>query len=102
MVAKRGKHRSTDKEGRKALATLQTIDGIKAVIIGRSIGGKNVGRKRAVGAFKIQGETASGFKGLLQTSRGIQEIALILDAPELQATRAAVRAMVEQRFGQNS
>ena len=98
-MVKRGKHRSTDKEGRKTLAVLDAIIGIKAVIIGQSRGGKNVGRKRAVGSFKMQRETASGFKGLLQTSRGIQEIALILESPKSAESRGAVRAKIEQKFG---
>ena len=73
-AARRGRHRSTDKEGRQTLARLERIDGVAAVIISRSIGGKSIGRRRGVGDFKLQGEVAGGFKGVLQTSKGIQEI----------------------------
>ena len=70
----RGRHRSTDKEGRRTIARLQGISGVVAVLIGQSYGGKSIGRDRAVGDFKLQGEVQGGFKGVLQTSRGIQEI----------------------------
>ena len=52
MVSKRGKHRSTDKDGRKTLASLETIPGDKFVLIGESGGGKNIGRSRSVGSFE--------------------------------------------------
>ncbi len=70
----RGRHRSTDKEGRRTIARLQGIPGVVAVLIGQSYGGKSIGRDRAAGDFKLQGEVQGGLKGVLQTSRGIQEI----------------------------
>lgn len=73
-AARRGRHQSTDKEGKKTLARLARIPGVVAVVISRSIGGKSVGRARAVGDFKLQSEVQGGFKGVLQTSKGIQEI----------------------------
>jgi hypothetical protein len=71
---KRGRHRSTDKTGKKTLSRLGSIPGVDAVVIGRSVGGKSLGRGGAVGDFKLQGEVPGGFKGVLQTSKGIQEI----------------------------
>jgi hypothetical protein len=70
----RGRHRSTDKAGKKTLTRLGNIAGVEAVVIGRSVGGKSLGRSRGVGDFKLQGEVPGGFKGVLQTSKGIQEI----------------------------
>ena len=70
----RGRHQSTDKTGKKTIARIEHIPGVTAVIIGRSIGGKSIARGRAVGDFKLQGEVPAGFKGVLQTSKGIQEI----------------------------
>lgn len=70
----RGRHRSTDKTGKKTIAAIESIPGVTAVLIGRSIGGKSIARGRAVGDFKLQGEVPAGFKGVLQTSKGIQEI----------------------------
>jgi len=70
----RGRHQSTDKTGRKTIAKIERIAGVTAVVIGRSFGGKSIARGRAVGDFKLQAEVPAGFKGVLQTSKGIQEI----------------------------
>ena len=102
MVSKRGKHRSTDKDGRKTLASLEAIPGVKFVLIGESRGGKNIGRSRSVGAFKLQGETAAGFKGILQTAKGIQQIALILELPTATDLRKEVRSRVMELFPSTS
>ena len=88
---RRGRHRSTDKEGKDAIARLESIPGVTAVIIGRSMGGKSVGRARAVGYFKLQSEVAGGFSGVLQTSRGIQEIIVMATGPRT-AVATAIRA----------
>jgi hypothetical protein len=74
MSKGRGRHRSTDKEGRRTIDALERIPGVEGVIISRSIGGKSIGRRRAVGDFKLQGEMPGGFRGILQTSKGIQEL----------------------------
>lgn len=71
---RRGRHQSTDKDGKKTIAGIESIPGVTAVVIGRSIGGKSIGRGRRVGDFKLQAEVPGGFKGVLQTSKGIQEI----------------------------
>ena len=70
----RGRHRSTDKEGRRTIDAIERIPGVEAVIISRSIGGKSIGRHCAAGDFKLQSEMPGGFKGVLQTSKGIQEL----------------------------
>ncbi|MEE3235545.1 MAG: hypothetical protein VX294_15380 [Candidatus Latescibacterota bacterium] len=74
MAKGRGRHRSTDKEGKRTIAAIEAISGVEAVFINRSIGGKSVGRSGAAGDFKLQGKTPGGFRGILQTSKGIQEI----------------------------
>ena len=74
MGQHRGRHQSTDKDGKRTIARIESIPGVTAVVIGRSIGGKSIGRGRSVGDFKLQAEVPAGFKGVLQTSRGIQEI----------------------------
>ena len=72
--SQRGRHRSSDKDGKRTIARLKSIPGVTTVVIGRSYGGKSLGRDRAVGDFKLQSEVRGGFRGVLQTSRGIQEI----------------------------
>jgi len=85
---RRGKHRSTDKEGQQTIAKLENIPGVTAVIIGRSFGGKSIGRRRAVGDFKLQNEVQGGFKGVLQTSKGIQEIIVLVEKEKAETARA--------------
>jgi hypothetical protein len=43
----RGRHRSSDKEGKKTIALLKSVPGVTAVVIGRSYGGKSLGGDRA-------------------------------------------------------
>lgn len=75
----RGRHRSTCKAGKRAIAELESIPGVIAVIIGISVGGKSLGSGRT-GDVKVQRAVPGGFKGLLQSSRGIQEIFIRVDA----------------------
>jgi hypothetical protein len=70
----RGAHQSTSKKARRTLDALESLPGVEAVMIGYSFGGKSLHRGASEGAFKIQREEEAGFKGALQTSRGIQEI----------------------------
>lgn len=85
---KQGRHQSTDKTGRRTIARLRGVPGVKAVVIGRSYGGKSIGRDRAVGDFKLQGEVQGGFKGILQTSKGIQELYISVTGEKEAAARA--------------
>ena len=48
----RGRHQSTDKEGKRTIAAIEAISGVEAVFINRSIGGKSVGRSGRAGDFK--------------------------------------------------
>ncbi|MFT5090577.1 MAG: hypothetical protein ACI906_004118 [Candidatus Latescibacterota bacterium] len=88
----RGRHQSTDKEGKRTIDTLERIPGVEAVFINRSIGGKSIGRKRAVGDFKLQGEMPGGFRGILQTSKGIQEIFIRVSRPADAELRRRLKA----------
>ncbi len=88
----RGRHRSTDKEGRRTIDAIERIPGVEAVIISRSIGGKCIGRSRAVGDFKLQGEMPGGFRGVLQTSKGIQELFIRVREPGNEAVRRQLAA----------
>ena len=53
---------------------IEAMDGVIGVIIGRSYGGKSLGRGSRTGAFKIQRKLAGGIKGVTQSAKGIQEI----------------------------
>ena len=84
----RGRHRSSDKEGKRTLARLMSIPGVTAVVIGRSYGGKSLGRGQAVGDFKLQAKVRGGLKGVLQTSKGIQEIFIQVGVGAAEVARA--------------
>ena len=89
----RGRHRSTDKEGRRTIDALERIPGVEGVIISRSIGGKSIGRHCAAGDFKLQSEMPGGFRGVLHTSKGIQELFIRVPDP----SDAEVRKRLAER-----
>ncbi len=95
-LRRRGRHQSTCKAGKKTLAALESIPGVAAVIIGRSYGGKSIGKGHSAGYFKLQREVEGGFRGLLQSSRGVQEI-FIRVAP---GSADKVRKMIRVKFPQ--
>ena len=72
--SKRGAHQSTTRKARRTIDKIEELPGVDGVIIGHSIGGKSINRNAAEGDFKLQREEEGGFKGVLQTSKGIQEI----------------------------
>ncbi len=73
-MSNRGRHQSSCKDGKKTLRYLESIKEVDAVIIGLSIGGKSIGKNKSAGYLKLQREEKSGFKALLQTSKGVQEV----------------------------
>ena len=85
---RRGRHQTTDKDGKRTLARIESVPGVTAVVIGRSIGGKSIGRGRSVGDFKLQAEVPAGIKGVLQTSKGIQEIFIRVSGEKDDVARA--------------
>ncbi len=71
---RRGSHKSATKKVKRVLAKIEALSSVEAVIIGHWIGGKSLGRGASEGQFKIQREEEAGFKGAIQSSKGIQEI----------------------------
>ncbi len=80
MARKRGTHQSTTKKAQRTLDKIEALPSVEAVMIGHSRGGKSLGRQASEGQFRIQREDDAGFKGVLQTSRGIQEIFIRIKA----------------------
>lgn len=70
----RGRHRSTSKEGQQVLRRVEAMDGVIAVIIGRSYGGKSLGSSVRTGAIRVQRKVPGGLKAVIQSSKGLQEI----------------------------
>jgi hypothetical protein len=86
----RGRHQSTSKECQRLLQRVEALPGVQGVIIGRSYGGKSLGRHLSTGALKIQRTEPGGLKAVTQTAKGLQEI-FIRTAPE--ATEAVAQAI---------
>jgi len=79
VMPSRGRHQSTSGECRKTIEKIEAIPGIKGVIIGRSYGGKSLGRHHSTGSLKIQRETESGFKAAIQSAKGLQELFILME-----------------------
>ena len=70
----RGRHQSTSKECRTLIKRIETLDGVVAVIIGMSYGGKSLGKGTTTGSIRIQREVSGGLKAVTQSSKGLQEL----------------------------
>ena len=82
----RGRHQSTDKVCRRVIEQIEALDGVKGVIIGQSYGGKSLARNEGTGSIRIQRPSENGFKAVIQTSKGLQELFILADPeaePEL-------------------
>lgn len=56
------------------------MEGVVAVIIGRSYGGKSLGQGSATGAIKVQRKISGGLKAVTQSAKGLQEIYIRTEA----------------------
>ena len=70
----RGRHQSTSKECQRAIERLESLDAVTAVIIGRSYGGKSLGKDARTGSIKLQRQIPGGWKAVTQSAKGLQEI----------------------------
>jgi hypothetical protein len=68
---------------------IEAMDGVIAVIIGRSYGGKSLGQGTGTGAIRIQRKTSGGIKAVTQSEKGLQEI-FIRTEPGMEEGIAAV------------
>lgn len=82
-----GRHQSTCKAGKKTIQSIEAIPGVTGVVIGMSFGGKSLGRNATTGHFKIQRTVPGGIKGLLQSSKGVQEIFIRTEADQEEKIR---------------
>jgi hypothetical protein len=89
----RGRHQSTSKECQKVLRKVEALPGVVGVIIGRSYGGKSLGKNSATGALKIQRREPGGLKAVTQTAKGLQEIFIRVEAGREDAVEAAIEEL---------
>lgn len=76
----RGRHQSSSKECHQAMRRVEAMDGVIGVIIGRSYGGRSLGKGIATGAIKIQRQVSGGLKAVTQSEKGLQEIYIRTEA----------------------
>jgi hypothetical protein len=70
----RGRHQSSSKECHQIMRRIEAMDGVVAVIIGRSYGGKSLGQGIPTGGLKVQRKISGGLKAVTQSAKGLQEI----------------------------
>lgn len=87
----RGRHQSTSKECRALLRRIEALEGVVAVIIGRSYGGKSLGQGKSTGSIRIQRTVSGGLKAVMQSEKGLQEI-YIRTLPEREEDLAEIIA----------
>ena len=58
---------------------IELLDGVGGVIIGRSYGGKSLGKNGKTGEIRVQREVSGGLKAVTQTSKGLQELFIRTD-----------------------
>lgn len=73
-MTSRGRHQTTSKECQKTLAKIEAMEGVIGVIIGRSYGGKSLGKGMTTGSIRIQRKVSGGLKAVTQSEKGLQEI----------------------------
>lgn len=78
----RGKHHTTCKAGRRKIELIKKVPGIKAVLIGRSLGGKGL-HQASDGTVKLQTSRPGAITAVMQTSKGVQNITFLLEPDAL-------------------
>jgi hypothetical protein len=72
---------------------IQAMPGVIAVIIGRSYGGKSLGNGATTGSIRVQRQQSGGLKAVTQTSKGLQEIFIRIQAGQEEDITQRVQAL---------
>ncbi|MEP2776138.1 MAG: hypothetical protein ABJQ29_00115 [Luteolibacter sp.] len=91
-MSSRGRHQSTTKECRAVIRRIEALEGVVAVIIGMSYGGKSLGKGTTTGSIRIQREVSGGLKAVTQSSKGLQELFIRTDAGTEDAISGEIRS----------
>lgn len=89
----RGRHQSTSPECRRVLDKIEALPGVNGVIIGRSYGGRSLGRNNRTGTVRLQRQEPGGFKAVIQTTKGLQEFRILVESGHEEAVSRAVEAL---------
>lgn len=90
----RGRHQSSSKECLKIIKRIEQVPGVAGVIIGRSYGGKSLGRNRTTGSVRIQREVPGGLKAVTQSAKGLQEIFIRISEGNDESVRAELEKLL--------
>ena len=72
------------------MRTIEAMEGVLGVIIGRSYGGKSLGVGTRTGSVKVQRKISGGLKAVTQSAKGLQEIFIRTDAGMEDAVAEAI------------
>ncbi len=72
---------------------IEALDGVVAVIIGRSYGGKSLGQGIPTGGVKVQRKISGGLKAVTQSAKGLQEIFIRTEAGREDQVAQAILAL---------
>lgn len=75
------------------LRKIEGMRGVVGVIIGRSYGGKSLGRGNRTGAIRIQREVPGGLKAVTQSAKGVQEIFIRIEDGMVEEVRARIEEL---------
>jgi hypothetical protein len=89
----RGRHQSSSKECHAIMRKIEALDGVVAVIIGRSYGGKSLGQGIPTGGVKVQRKISGGLKAVTQSAKGLQEIFIRTEAGREDQVAQAILAL---------
>ncbi len=89
----RGRHQSTSKECLRTLKKIEAMQGVIGVIIGRSYGGKSLGKNGRTGGIKVQRKQSGGIKAVTQSAKGLQEIYVRTEAGMEDGVIAAIEEL---------
>lgn len=89
----RGRHQSTSKECLAVLKKIEALEGVTGTIIGRSYGGKSLGRTNRTGSVRIQRRQPGGIKAVMQSAKGLQELFILVDPSYINRVEGAIQDM---------
>ncbi len=72
---------------------IEAIPGVNGLIIGRSYGGKSLSANARTGSVKIQRTQPGGLKAVTQSSKGLQELFILVEQGQEQAVTLAIDAL---------
>ncbi len=76
----RGRHQSSSPKCLRMIRKIEELEQVRGVIIGRSYGGKSLGRTGKTGSLRVQREVPGGLKAVTQSAKGIQELFIRTEA----------------------